>query len=66
MPDPFISLLVGAIVTAIGLLLFWPMRGLFWRWQRARQITERVRSLSDGYENFIAKSEILQAMCQEL
>jgi hypothetical protein len=66
MPDPFMSLLAGALVTASSLLLFWPMRGLFRRWQRARQITKRVRSLSDGYENFIAKSEILQVMCQEL
>jgi len=42
MPEPLLYLLAFALVTAIGLLLFWPERGLFPRWQRARQITERV------------------------
>jgi len=42
MPDPLISLIIAAFVTAIGLLFLWPERGLYWRWQQARQMTERV------------------------
>jgi DtxR family Mn-dependent transcriptional regulator len=42
MPDPLISLLVFSLVIALGALLFWPERGLLGRWQRARQMTERV------------------------
>lgn len=42
MPDPLVSLLVAALVAGAGLLVFWPERGLYWRWQRARQTTERV------------------------
>ena len=29
MPDPLISLLIAALAMAIGLLVFWPERGLF-------------------------------------
>jgi DtxR family Mn-dependent transcriptional regulator len=42
MLDPLISLLVAALIAGVGLLLFWPERGLYWRWQRARQMTERI------------------------
>lgn len=42
MSEPLISLLVAAFVVALGLLFFWPERGLFWRWQRSRHMTERV------------------------
>jgi DtxR family Mn-dependent transcriptional regulator len=42
MSDPLLSLLITALMVAVGLLLFWPERGLFWRWQHARQMTERV------------------------
>jgi DtxR family Mn-dependent transcriptional regulator len=42
MPDPLLSLLVSALLGGIGLLIFWPDRGLYWRWQFARQTTERV------------------------
>lgn len=42
MADPLISLIAAAVVAAVGLSLFWPERGLYWRWQRARQMTERV------------------------
>jgi len=42
MPDPLNSLLIAALIGAVGLLIFWPDQGLFWRWQRARQVTERV------------------------
>ncbi len=42
MPDPLLSLLIAAGITLIGLWLFWPDRGIFWRWQLARQVTGRV------------------------
>lgn len=44
MPDPLISLIIAALVTAAGLFLFWPDSGPFWRWQRTREMTERVLS----------------------
>jgi len=42
MLDPLISLLIAAIITALGLVIFWPDRGLFWRWQRSGMMTDRV------------------------
>ncbi|MBI1881969.1 MAG: metal-dependent transcriptional regulator [Chloroflexi bacterium] len=42
MTNPFVTLTITAIVVAVGLWLFWPDKGLFWRWQRARQMTRRV------------------------
>ncbi|HBY07262.1 MAG TPA: hypothetical protein DEH22_05555 [Chloroflexi bacterium] len=42
MPDPLISLIVAAIISALLAWLFWPASGLFWRWQRTRELTERV------------------------
>jgi DtxR family Mn-dependent transcriptional regulator len=42
MPDPLISLIIAVLLTVIGLWLFRPERGLFWRWQRTRQRSERV------------------------
>jgi len=44
MPNPFITLLIAAFLTVIGLWLFWPDRGIFWRWQRAKEMTEQVVS----------------------
>jgi len=42
MPDPLISLIVATALTAVGLLIFWPERGLYWRWQRTNEMNERV------------------------
>ena len=42
MPDPLTSLIFAAIFVAIALWFFWPDRGLFWRWQRTREFTDRV------------------------
>jgi DtxR family Mn-dependent transcriptional regulator len=42
MPDPLTSLLIAAIILAIGSVLFWPDRGIFWRWRRIIQRSERV------------------------
>jgi len=44
MQNPLLALLVAGILTAFGLWLFWPERGIFWRWQRANEMTERVVS----------------------
>ncbi len=44
MPDPLISLIIAALLTALGLYIFWPDRGPFWRWQRTRELTGRVLS----------------------
>ncbi len=42
MVDPVTALLVTALVVLVGGGMFWPRRGIFWRWQRMRSITERV------------------------
>lgn len=42
MVDPLISLLIAVFLTAVGLWLFWPESGLFWRWRHDQQLTERV------------------------
>lgn len=42
MPDPLLSLIAAALLGGAVMVLFWPERGAFWRWQRARQMTERV------------------------
>jgi len=42
MPDPLLFLIIAAAFTAIGLYIFWPDRGPFWRWKRTREMTERV------------------------
>jgi DtxR family Mn-dependent transcriptional regulator len=42
MPNPLIALLVAAVVVVILVWLFWPERGIFWRWQRAKEMTNRV------------------------
>lgn len=42
MPDPLLALGIAALVAVILAVLFWPQRGLFQRWRRARQMTSRV------------------------
>lgn len=42
MPDPMTSLAIAAALIALGLFIFWPERGPYWRWQQARQMSERV------------------------
>lgn len=42
MSEPLISLLIAALLVALGAVVFWPERGLFWRWQRSRHMTDRV------------------------
>jgi DtxR family Mn-dependent transcriptional regulator len=40
--SPLTNLIITIIVLAVCLAIFWPDKGLFWRWQRARQLTRRV------------------------
>jgi DtxR family Mn-dependent transcriptional regulator len=42
MPNPVLALLVAAVAGLIAVVLFWPARGLFWRWMRALRATDRV------------------------
>ena len=42
MPNPLIALSVALLALALGWWLFAPERGVFWRWQRTRLITDRV------------------------
>ena len=44
MPNPLLALVWAGLATVLTLLLFRPENGLFWRWQRVRQLTERVLS----------------------
>jgi len=41
-PDPLTSILIAALLAALGLLVFLPGRGLLPRWRRARRLGERV------------------------
>jgi DtxR family Mn-dependent transcriptional regulator len=43
MSDPVLGLLLAGGLVAAAVLLFWPVRGLFWRWLRLVRVTERVR-----------------------
>lgn len=42
MSDPLLLLSISLVLLAIAAWLFWPERGLFWRWQQTRGMTERV------------------------
>ena len=42
MPEPFISLLIAALLAGLGFALLWPEGGYLSRWQKARQRSERV------------------------
>ncbi len=43
MSDPLVSLLLAALLAAVGWILFRPERGLIPRWRQARQLSERIR-----------------------
>ncbi len=42
MNDPLFYLVIAVLAGAVGWWLFWPERGYFWRWQRAKQLTRRI------------------------
>jgi DtxR family Mn-dependent transcriptional regulator len=44
MPDPLLSLVIAVVLIALGAFVFWPERGLYWRWQRTNQMTERIHT----------------------
>ncbi len=44
MPNPLLALAWTGLATVLALLVFRPGDGLFWRWQRTRQLTDRVLS----------------------
>jgi DtxR family Mn-dependent transcriptional regulator len=44
MPDPLLALIIGALLVAAGLAFFWPGRGLYYRWQTAGRVNDRVRT----------------------
>lgn len=56
MPDPLISLLIGLIILALTLALLWPRWGLIARWQRIRQLTNRI--LSEDALKYIQKAAL--------
>jgi DtxR family Mn-dependent transcriptional regulator len=42
MANPFLALTVAGLLVALAVLVFWPGSGLYFRWRRARRVTERV------------------------
>lgn len=42
MAEPLDALLWAGLLLGLSGILFWPGSGFFWRWQRARRLTERV------------------------
>jgi DtxR family Mn-dependent transcriptional regulator len=42
MSSPLISLAVSILIIIALHYFFWPEKGFYWRWRRARQLTERV------------------------
>lgn len=42
MPNSFITLLIGAVLIILGIVVFWPESGLYWRLKRVNQRTKRV------------------------
>lgn len=44
MPDPLLALLIGALLLAAGLVIFWPQRGLLPRWRARARVDDRVRT----------------------
>lgn len=44
MSDPLLALLIGALLLAAALAVFWPQRGLLARWQTRAHVDDRVRT----------------------
>lgn len=43
MPAALLALLTAVALTGLAVLLFWPAWGLFWRWSRGLEASDRVR-----------------------
>ncbi len=41
--NPIVALLIVVLATAAGVVLFWPVTGLWWRWRRGMRASDRVR-----------------------
>ena len=41
--NPLIALVVVVLATAVVVALFWPVKGLWWRWRRGLRASDRVR-----------------------
>ena len=44
MVNPVAALLVALAIASIAALLFWPVRGLYWRWEHVLRASDRVLS----------------------
>ena len=42
MIEPGSALLISGLLALVVALLFWPVRGYLWRWQRLRRLTTRI------------------------
>ncbi|NKQ37258.1 MAG: DtxR family transcriptional regulator [Chloroflexi bacterium] len=40
--NPLVALLAGIAFVGFLALIFWPDKGLYWRWQQSRRLTQRV------------------------
>lgn len=56
MPDPLASLILTAVIIAIGIIIFRPEDGMFWRWRRLNQ--RSVRVLREDALKYIYHTEI--------
>ena len=57
MSNPILALTYASLLLATSFVLFRPDEGLFWQWQRQRQLTHRV--LSEDALKHIYKNELI-------
>ncbi|MCP4361623.1 MAG: hypothetical protein GY796_26735 [Chloroflexi bacterium] len=56
MTDPLTALLLGLTAVLITTLIFWPEKGVYWRWQQSRRLSQRV--LVEDALKYIHKQEM--------
>ena len=42
MYDPLLALIIAGVIALLAVVLFWPVRGIFWPWLRTFRATERI------------------------
>ncbi len=42
MSDPLLALIIAGAIALLAVVLFWPVRGIFWPWLRTFRATERI------------------------